>query len=71
MVVVAEARPVLGGRTFATRDQASGEWVDNGQHVLFGCYHDTLAFLRRIGAGRAGVDAGRRCACRWSTAPAG
>ena len=49
-VVVAEARPVLGGRTFATRDQASGEWVDNGQHVLFGCYHDTRAFLRRIGA---------------------
>ena len=49
-VVVAEARPVLGGRTFATRDQASGEWVDNGQHVLFGCYHDTRAYLRRIGA---------------------
>ena len=49
-VLVTEARPVLGGRTFATRDQASGEWVDNGQHVLLGCYHDTLAFLRRIGS---------------------
>ena len=51
-VAVIEARPVLGGRTFATRDQTTGEWVDNGQHVLLGCYHDTLAFTRRIGAGR-------------------
>jgi zeta-carotene desaturase len=24
--------------------------VDNGQHVLFGCYHETFRFLRRIGA---------------------
>jgi len=49
-VVVVEARPVLGGRTFATRDKLSGDWVDNGQHVLLGCYHDTLAYLDRIGA---------------------
>lgn len=49
-VVVVEARPVLGGRTFATRDKLSGDWVDNGQHVLLGCYHDTLAYLTRIGA---------------------
>ncbi|MEP7118999.1 MAG: FAD-dependent oxidoreductase, partial [Acidobacteriota bacterium] len=49
-VAVVEARPVLGGRTFATQDQASGDWVDNGQHVLLGCYHDTLAYLDRIGA---------------------
>jgi len=48
-VVVVEARPVLGGRTFATRDKTSGDWVDNGQHVLLGCYHDTLAYLSRIG----------------------
>jgi squalene-associated FAD-dependent desaturase len=49
-VVLVEARPVLGGRTFATVDQATGEPVDNGQHVLLGCYHDTLAYLRRIGS---------------------
>ncbi len=48
-VAVVEARPVLGGRTFATRDATSGDWVDNGQHVLLGCYHDTLAYLSRIG----------------------
>lgn len=49
-VTVLEARPICGGRTFATADRASGDWVDNGQHVLFGCYHETLAYLERIGA---------------------
>jgi len=49
-VTVVEARPICGGRTFATQDRASGDWVDNGQHVLFGCYHDTLSYLERIGA---------------------
>lgn len=48
-VLVVEARPVLGGRVFATRDRVSGDWVDNGQHVLLGAYHDTLAYLERIG----------------------
>lgn len=51
-VAVVEARPVLGGRTFATVNRPTGDWVDNGQHVLFGCYHDTFAFLDRIGTRR-------------------
>jgi len=49
-VLVVEARPRLGGRATAFRDRATGELVDNGQHVLFGCYEETFAFLRRIGA---------------------
>ena len=49
-VLVLEARPQLGGRATAFRDRATGELVDNGQHVLFGCYRETLAFLQRIGA---------------------
>jgi squalene-associated FAD-dependent desaturase len=49
-VLVLEARPTLGGRATAFTDPATGERVDNGQHVLFGCYHETFAFLRRIGA---------------------
>jgi squalene-associated FAD-dependent desaturase len=49
-VDVVEARPIAGGRTFATRDRTSGDRVDNGQHVLFGCYHETLAYLDRIGS---------------------
>jgi squalene-associated FAD-dependent desaturase len=49
-VLVLEARPSLGGRAAAFTDPATGERVDNGQHVLFGCYGETFRFLRRIGA---------------------
>jgi zeta-carotene desaturase len=49
-VIVLEARGELGGRATAFRDRETGELVDNGQHVLFGCYRDTFRFLRRIGA---------------------
>jgi uncharacterized protein with NAD-binding domain and iron-sulfur cluster len=49
-VLVLEARPTLGGRATAFTDPATGERVDNGQHVLFGCYDETFRFLRRIGA---------------------
>lgn len=44
-----EARPTLGGRANTFRDPATGERIDNGQHVLAGCYDDTLAFLKRLG----------------------
>jgi squalene-associated FAD-dependent desaturase len=49
-VLVLEARAQLGGRATAFTDRETGELVDNGQHVMFGCYHETLAFLDRIGA---------------------
>jgi len=49
-VLVLEARPALGGRATAFTDPATGERVDNGQHVLLGCYRDTFRFLSRIGA---------------------
>ncbi len=48
-VLVLEARPNLGGRASAVRDPATGEKLDNGQHVLAGCYDETFTFLRRIG----------------------
>ena len=32
-----------------TPDPQTGERVDNGQHVMLGCYHETFAFLRQIG----------------------
>ena len=51
-VLVLEARPRLGGRATSYRDPATGELVDNGQHVLFGCYRETFRFLRTIGADR-------------------
>ena len=49
-VLVLEARARLGGRATAFVDRETGELVDNGQHVLLGCYRDTLAFLQDIGA---------------------
>jgi squalene-associated FAD-dependent desaturase len=49
-VLVVEERRRLGGRATAFADPATGEIVDNGQHALFGCYHETFAFLRAIGA---------------------
>jgi hydroxysqualene dehydroxylase len=51
-VVVVEEAPRLGGRATAFTDRETGERVDNGQHVLFGCYRETYAFLRRIGTDR-------------------
>jgi squalene-associated FAD-dependent desaturase len=47
---VLEARARLGGRATAFADRETGERVDNGQHVLLGCYRETFAFLRDIGA---------------------
>ena len=49
-VLVLEARSRLGGRATAFPDATTGELVDNGQHVLLGCYRDTFAFLSAIGA---------------------
>jgi zeta-carotene desaturase len=49
-VVVLEEAPRLGGRATSFVDRATGERVDNGQHALFGCYHETYALLREIGA---------------------
>src|SRR5687767_7876978 len=47
-VLVLEARPTLGGRAATFRDPQTGDRIDNGQHVLVGCYYETLRFLRRI-----------------------
>ena len=44
-VLVLEARARLGGRATAFPDRETGELVDNGQHVLLGCYTATFDFL--------------------------
>jgi len=49
-VLVLEARSRLGGRATAFADRETGEVVDNGQHVLLGCYTATFDFLREIDA---------------------
>ena len=49
-VTVLEGKPALGGRAYSFADADTGDFVDNGQHVLMGCYGETLDFLTRIGA---------------------
>jgi squalene-associated FAD-dependent desaturase len=48
-VALLEGKPALGGRAYSFPDSDSGDSVDNGQHVLMGCYHETLDFLAKIG----------------------
>jgi hydroxysqualene dehydroxylase len=49
-VLVLEARGRLGGRATSFEDRETGYRVDNGQHVLAGCYHETFRFLAAVGA---------------------
>ncbi|HEX5036439.1 MAG TPA: hydroxysqualene dehydroxylase HpnE [bacterium] len=48
-VTLIERRGHLGGRAYSFKDPVSGATLDNGQHILMGCYKDTLAFLKTIG----------------------
>ncbi len=47
-VLLVEQKPRLGGRTHSFIHQETGDEVDNGQHVMMGCYHSTLKFLKLI-----------------------
>ena len=49
-VTLLEARPHLGGRVSTFTDPVTGERIDNGQHILLGCYQHTFEYLRRIGS---------------------
>jgi squalene-associated FAD-dependent desaturase len=49
-VLLCESRPHLGGRARSFIDPDTGSIIDNGQHLLMGCYAEMLRFLGRIGA---------------------
>ncbi len=49
-VTVFESRREAGGRTRSFVDSETGDILDNGQHLLMGCYTSTLQYLRTIGA---------------------
>jgi squalene synthase HpnD len=48
-VTLIEGRALLGGRAHSFVDAKSGLVLDNGQHILMGCYHETLGLLRQLG----------------------
>ncbi len=49
-VSLLERRAFLGGRAYSFTDKTTGDTVDNGQHLMMGCYHHTIRFLKKIGA---------------------
>ncbi|AFH49628.1 Phytoene dehydrogenase [Ignavibacterium album JCM 16511] len=49
-VTLLEASPKVGGRVYSFIDEKTNTEIDNGQHILMGCYTDTLNFLRVIDA---------------------
>jgi len=49
-VTLLEASPKLGGRAYSFFDKETSITIDNGQHILMGCYYETIKFLQLIGA---------------------
>jgi squalene-associated FAD-dependent desaturase len=49
-VTILEASPKLGGRAYSFFDSETKTVIDNGQHILMGCYYETISFLSLIGA---------------------
>lgn len=49
-VTLCEARSFCGGRAYSFTDPKTGEIIDNGQHLLMGCYRATFDYLARIGS---------------------
>ena len=49
-VLLLERRSFLGGRAYSFTDKTTGDTIDNGQHLMMGCYRHTLNFLEKIGA---------------------
>lgn len=48
-VVLVESRKMCGGRAFSSPDRQSQRRLDNGHHVMLGCYRGMRALLRRLG----------------------
>lgn len=48
-VTLLESRGWLGGRAFSSHDRVLGRALDNGPHVMLGCYRAMRALLRRLG----------------------
>lgn len=51
-VLVLEQRQHPGGRAYSFVDATTGDVVDNGQHLMMGCYHATRWMLKTIGSER-------------------
>ncbi|HLT23527.1 MAG TPA: hydroxysqualene dehydroxylase HpnE [Ignavibacteria bacterium] len=48
-ITLYESSPKLGGRAYSFIDKKTGEFFDNGQHILAGWYKNTFDYLKLIG----------------------
>ncbi len=48
-VLLLEKKPFLGGRVYSIPERKTGDEIDNGQHVVMGCYHEMMDLLRLLG----------------------
>lgn len=48
-VLLLEQNKHYGGRSYSFIDKKTGDFVDNGQHLMMGCYRATRQFLKIIG----------------------
>lgn len=49
-VTLLEASPKLGGRTYSLKNENQNDIYDNGQHLMMGCYDETLSLLKELGS---------------------
>jgi squalene-associated FAD-dependent desaturase len=49
-ILLLEHRQYCGGRTHSFVEKMTGDVVDNGQHLMMGCYTQTQRFLSTIGS---------------------
>ncbi len=49
-VTILESRSFCGGRAYSFQEPKIGTMIDNGQHLLMGCYTATFAYLSEIGS---------------------
>lgn len=46
-ITLLESSPKLGGRTYSLYNEQFEDYFDNGQHILLGCYEETLKYLAK------------------------
>ncbi|MDD5306905.1 MAG: FAD-dependent oxidoreductase, partial [Deltaproteobacteria bacterium] len=49
-VTVLESGPGPGGRVRRIRTPSGQDHIDRGQHLMLGCYRETLSFVERLGS---------------------
>ncbi len=49
-VTLLESSPKPGGRAYSFCDNETGDIIDNGQHIMMGCYKYTLDFFKQLQA---------------------